>query len=96
MIPLYLVEYPFAIGAWRRVSERSNRLNLNGCDPLKATISGPTGLASTSDGGWELLIIPVVRRGRAGRRSPHAERAVVLPSSPEPAARWRGSEKWEV
>jgi hypothetical protein len=30
------------------------------------------------------------RVGRAGRRAPHAERAVMAHSSPEPAARWYG------
>ena len=35
-----------------------------------------------------------MRVGRAGRRAPHAERAVMAHSSPEPAARWFGGGLW--
>jgi len=49
IISLYPVEYPFAIEAFRRVSEPSNLLNFNGYDRPDPAISGPSGLARTSN-----------------------------------------------
>jgi hypothetical protein len=45
----YLVEYPSAIGACRRLAKPRNRLKFNGYDSTDPTISGPTGLARTSN-----------------------------------------------
>jgi hypothetical protein len=51
IISLYLVEYPFANGAFSRVSFSSNCLKFNEYDCLSLTISEPTESARTFHGG---------------------------------------------
>jgi hypothetical protein len=57
IISLYLVEYPFANGAFGRVSFSFNCLKFNGYDSLSLTISEPTRLATTSHGDLAFLMI---------------------------------------
>ena len=56
---MYLVEYPFAIGASRRVAETSNCVNFHGYDVMEGIISGPTGLARSTNWALELVMIKV-------------------------------------
>ena len=60
MSSLYLVEYPFAIGARQGVGEPCNRLKFNGDARTESLMSGPTGVARASHGALALLVIKVV------------------------------------
>ena len=55
----YLVEHPFAIGAYWRVLEPSNCLKFNGYDGLQHIMSEPAGLARAPQGVFALLMIKV-------------------------------------
>lgn len=60
MISSYLVEYPFEIGARRRIGLRCNCLKFNGYDRVSVTISEPTESAGAFHGALALLMIMVV------------------------------------
>ena len=60
IVSLYLVEYPYATGAFGRVSISSNCLNFNGYECLSFTISEPTESATTFHGVLALVMIEVI------------------------------------